>query len=68
MTTPSSPTEKTASTDDGRQVPWAYLEAQPATDAPVCDNPSGLYCSACRAIGVYHCAWPEYCGAMRRMR
>jgi hypothetical protein len=49
---------------------WAYLEAVPAPDAPVSDNPSGLYCPACRACGagMVHCAWPEYCGGMRRMK
>jgi hypothetical protein len=46
---------------------WAYLETEAAADAPLADNPSGLYCPACRAVGFYHCAWPEYCGAMRRM-
>lgn len=50
------------------QEPWAYLEAEAAPDAPLCDNPSGLYCSVCRAIGLFHCSAPEYCGEMRRMR
>lgn len=47
---------------------WFYLEAVPAPDAPVSDNPSGLYCAGCRAIGLSHCAHPEWCGGMRRMR
>lgn len=51
-----------------RQEAWAYLEAKPAEDAPVSDNPSGLYCAACRAAGLAHCSWPEYCGGMRRMK
>lgn len=47
---------------------WEYLEAKPAPDAPVSDNPSGLYCLPCRATGLSHCAYPEECGQMRRMR
>jgi hypothetical protein len=45
-----------------------YLEAEPAPDAPVSDNPSGLYCPACRATGMKHCGYPEDCGGMRRMK
>ena len=45
-----------------------YLEAEPADDAPISDNPSGLYCPACRATGASHCAYPETCGGMRRMK
>ena len=48
--------------------PWDYLEAEPAPDAPVIDNPSGLYCRACRSAGFSHCAHPEYCGGMRKMK
>ena len=47
---------------------WDYLEVEPAKDAPVSDNPSGLYCQACREVGAAHCASPEWCGGMRRMR
>jgi len=48
--------------------PFAYLEAEPAPDAPISDNPSGLYCDACRRCGMYHCSEPDYCGGLRRMR
>lgn len=48
--------------------PWDYLEKTPARDAPICDNPSGMYCPDCRASGCAHCAHPEYCGGMRLMR
>lgn len=47
---------------------WAYLEDEPAPGAPKADNPSGLYCPACRAEGMSHCSAPEWCGQMRRMR
>lgn len=47
---------------------WDYLEHEPAADAPVSDNPSGMYCPACRACGMAHCSWPEYCGGMRLMK
>lgn len=47
---------------------WEYLEENPASDAPVSDNPSGLYCRDCRATGASHCSEPEYCGGMRRMK
>jgi hypothetical protein len=49
-------------------TPWSYLKDEPEPDAPISDNPSGLYCPACRAIGHSHCAWPEYCGSMERMK
>ena len=45
-----------------------YLEKEPAPDAPISDNPSGLYCPTCRDTGVSHCGYPEECGGMRRMR
>ncbi len=45
-----------------------YLEDKPADDAPVSDNPSGLYCPSCRRSGAMHCAYPEGCGGMRRMK
>jgi len=35
--------------------------------APASDDPSGLYCTACRACGLWHCASPEHCGEMRPM-
>lgn len=47
---------------------WNYLEKEPAADAPISDNPSGMYCQACRDLGGAHCAHPEYCGGMRLMR
>jgi hypothetical protein len=50
------------------EQPWAYLEKEPAPDAPLSDNLSGLYCAGCRGCGFIHCAWPEYCGGMRRMK
>lgn len=31
--------------------PFNYLEAEPASDAPTSDNPSGLYCPDCRSVG-----------------
>lgn len=37
-------------------------------DAPVSDNPSGMYCPACRDCGLRHCSQPEYCGGMRLMK
>jgi hypothetical protein len=37
-------------------------------EAPLCDNPSGMYCPACRAVGLSHCSDPEHCGEMRPMR
>lgn len=48
--------------------PWDYLERAPAPAAPKCDNPSGLYCPGCREAGIWHCAHPEWCGGMRRMK
>ena len=47
---------------------WDYLEKEPAEDAPLSDNPSGLYCKACRETGLAHCGSPEYCGGMRLMK
>lgn len=35
---------------------------------PESDNPSGMYCPDCRYIGVSHCADPENCGGMIKMR
>lgn len=49
--------------------PWGYLkDLKPTDDAPVSDNPSGLYCPECRASGMSHCGHPEYCGGMRPMK
>ncbi len=48
--------------------PWGYLEKEPAKDAPIADNPSGMYCPDCRAMGIGHCSMPEWCGGMRLMR
>lgn len=48
--------------------PWGDLEKEPATDAPVSDNQSGMYCPACRDCGLSHCGGPEYCGGMRLMK
>ena len=45
-----------------------YLDEKAADDAQVSDNPSGLYCPACRKTGLLHCAYPEECGGLRRMR
>lgn len=50
------------------QAAWSYLEATPSPGAPVCDNPSGMYCPSCRFAGMSHCAHPEYCGGMRLMK
>lgn len=50
-----------------RPRPFAYLKPV-KPDAPLSDNPSGLFCRACRAIGFYHCAYPEECGNMERMK
>lgn len=54
-------------TEDTR---WEYLEKEPAEDAPIVDNPSGMYCPDCRAMGseIMHCHAPEWCGGMRLMR
>jgi hypothetical protein len=46
---------------------WVYLETEPALNAPITDNSSGLYCPACRQSGLAHCSEPEFCGGMRRM-
>lgn len=46
---------------------WYYLEPDPAVDAPISDNPSGLYCPLCR-LWWWHCSAPEWCGEIRRMR
>ena len=45
-----------------------YIEEKSGDDAPVSDNPSGLYCPSCRSTGVMHCAHPNECGGMRRMK
>ena len=40
-------------------------------NAPLSDNPSGMYCTACRSLGlhpIYHCAFVEYCGEMKLMK
>jgi len=48
--------------------PWAYLDGlSPEPDAPMSDNPSGLYCPSCRGAGFSHCSEPDYCGQMRPM-
>lgn len=50
-------------------APWAYLEGlEAAPDAPISDNPSGLYCPDCRGAGMAHCAHVDTCGGMRPMR
>lgn len=53
---------------DMNAMKWDYLEADSASDAPVSDNPSGLYCPACRSVGMSHCSEVEHCGGMRRMK
>ena len=55
-------------TDESKRLPFDYLEKEPADDAPISDNPSGLYCKGCREAGMSHCSDPEYCGGMRKMR
>jgi hypothetical protein len=53
----------------GRRKPFDYLDGlKPEPDAPISDNPSGLYCPACREVGLRHCAHPDFCGEMRPMR
>lgn len=48
---------------------WGHLAGLVAQkDAPLSDNPSGLYCPSCRSCGLYHCSDPEHCGGMRPMR
>lgn len=55
--------------DAATQGAWSYLHGlEPAADAPLSDNHSGLYCPACRASGAFHCAHPEWCGGMQPMR
>lgn len=49
-------------------IPFGYVEKEPAEDAPVSDNPSGLYCRDCRASGLSHCGSVDFCGGMRRMK
>jgi hypothetical protein len=51
-----------------RRKTWEYLEPLPAPNAPISDNPSGLYCPSCRSVGLSHCSEVEWCGGMRRMR
>ena len=48
--------------------PWDYLPKAPRHDAPISDNPSGLYCKVCREAGIWHCNAPEYCGEMEPMK
>jgi hypothetical protein len=49
--------------------PWEYLDdLKIEDDAPEKDNPSGLYCPACREQDVSHCGSPEYCGCMKKMK
>ena len=45
-----------------------YMDPEPAPDAPVSDNPSGMYCPSCWSMGASHCGHPEECGGMRLMR
>lgn len=53
----------------GRSEPWAHLRGLAAVpDAPVSDDPSGLYCLSCRGARMAHCASPEYRGDVRPMR
>lgn len=49
--------------------PWAYLRGlTPTPNAPLVDNPSGLYCPDCREAHMMHCGEVDYCGGMRPMR
>ncbi|MCF4166376.1 hypothetical protein L2U69_12035 [Zavarzinia compransoris] len=52
--------------------PWENYDKaaamEPKPDALLKDNPSGMYCRACRACGVSHCAHVEYCNGMERMK
>jgi hypothetical protein len=65
----SDPNPDDGSIEVGRSsLRWNYLEATPAKDAPVVDNPSGMYCPSCRATGLSHCAQPEWCGGMLLMQ
>lgn len=49
--------------------PFGYLEGlEAAPDAPISDNPSGLYCPWCRNAGFSHCSEVDYCEGMRPMR
>ena len=50
-----------------RREPWSYLANKAAADAPQSDNPSGLFCRACRSVGLRHCSDPEHCGGMEPM-
>jgi len=36
-------------------------------DRPISDNPSGMYCPSCRAVGLSHCSDPKHCGGMQPM-
>lgn len=47
---------------------WKYEPEEATLDSPLVDNPSGLYCPDCRRVGLAHCAYPEECGGMRKMR
>jgi hypothetical protein len=53
--------------DGTRAWPLMRRGSSVTSDAPLSDNPSGMYCPACRATGVSHCANPEDCGGMRLM-
>lgn len=47
---------------------WYLDGLEPEDDAPISDNPSGLYCPSCRAAGFSHCGQVEWCGGMKPMR
>lgn len=53
---------------DAVREPFDYLVLVPADDALEVDNPSGLYCRACRFAGMIHCANPELCGGLEPMK
>lgn len=49
--------------------PYEYLRGmKPAPDAPMMDNPSGLYCPQCREKGGLSCNDPGMCGNLRPMQ
>ena len=60
--------EKNIDNNQSRK-PWDYLDGiLPSDDAPVSDNPSGLYCPECRSVRMLHCSSPEFCGGMTPMK
>lgn len=54
---------------DGRTAPAPEgVQGTPKKETPpISDNPSGMYCQDCRAVGMYHCSDPVNCGDMKPM-